>query len=86
MPPARSADTDPEAERVQLELLRRAGPTRRAEMALGLSAAVIDLARAAIRRTLPYASEEEVGLRFVELHYGRELAAALRRHLRARRH
>jgi hypothetical protein len=80
-----TADTDPDAEKVQIELLRRAGPTRRAAMALSLSAQVIGLARRAIRRSLPGASEEEIGLRFVELHYGRELAAELRRFLSARR-
>lgn len=79
--PSRSADTDPEAEAVQLELLRRAGPTRRAQMALSLSAQVISLARAAYRRQMPDASETEIGLRFVELNYGRELAEAVRRHL-----
>jgi hypothetical protein len=39
------SDTDPEAERVQLELLRAAEPGRRAQMALDLSALVIVLAR-----------------------------------------
>lgn len=82
---ARSADTDPEAERVQIELLRRAGPARRAAMALDLSAMVIELARRAIRRNMPGASEQEVGVRFVELHYGSDLAAELRRFLDARR-
>jgi hypothetical protein len=80
-----SADTDPDAEKVQIELLRQAGPTRRAAMALSLSAQVIGLARRAIRRSMPGATEEEVGLRFVELHYGEELAADLRRFLAARR-
>jgi hypothetical protein len=54
-------------------------------MALSLSAQVIGLARRALRRSLPNASEEEIGLRFVDLHYGRELAAELRRFLAARR-
>ena len=54
-------------------------------MALSLSAQVIGLARRAIRKSLPGATEEQVGLRFVELHYGRELAAELRRFLSARR-
>jgi hypothetical protein len=80
----RSADTDPEAEAVQLELLRRAGPTRRAQMALSLSAQVIGLAKQAYRRQMPGASETEIGLRFVELNYGRELAEAVRRHLAER--
>ena len=81
---ARSADTNPEAEAVQIGLLRRAGVGRRARMALSLSGQVIGMARRALRRSLPGATEEEVGLRFVELHYGRELAADLRRHLAAR--
>jgi hypothetical protein len=80
-----SSDTDPDAERVQIGLLRQAGPTRRAALALSLSAQVIGLARRAIRRAIPAATEEEVGLRFVELHYGEDLAADLRRFLSARR-
>ena len=48
-------------------------------------AQVIGLARRAIRRSLPGATEEEVALRFVELHYGRELAMDLRRFLSAPR-
>lgn len=82
---ARSPDTDAEAEAVQIDLLRRAGAPRRARLALSLSATVIGLARRAIRRSLPNASEEQVGLRFVQLHYGRELASELRQHLAARR-
>ena len=88
MPPsmrARSADTDPDAAEVQIALLRKASVGRRAAMAFSLSAQVMGLARDAIRRTLPNASEEEVGLRFVGLHYGEELAAGLRRFLAARR-
>ncbi len=76
------SDTDPEAERVQLELLRAAGSGRRAQMALNLSALVILLARRGLRTTLPPgASEEDAALRFVELHYSRELADGVRRRL-----
>jgi len=76
------SDTDPEAERVQLELLRAAQPGRRARMALDLSALVIVLARRGLRTTLPPgASEHDAALRFVELHYGRELADGVRRRL-----
>ncbi len=69
---ARSADTDPEAEKVQIDMLRRAAPGRRAQLALSLSGEVIGLARRAIERSLPDASPLEVQLRFVELQYGRE--------------
>ena len=82
---ARSLDTDAEAEKVQIDLLRAAGVGRRAGMALSLSGLVIGLARRAIRRSLPGATEQEVGLRFVELHYGGELAPELRREIAARR-
>jgi hypothetical protein len=82
---ARSPDTDPEAEKVQIGLLQRAGVARRAHMALGLSAQVIGLAHRAIREAHPGLSATEAGLRFVELHYGAELAAGVRLHLAMRR-
>jgi hypothetical protein len=81
---ARSADTDPESEKVQLDLLRRAGPGRRAQMALSLSGEVIGLARRAIQRSLPEASQQEVQLRFVALQYGPGLSSELRLYLAAR--
>jgi hypothetical protein len=81
---ARSADTDPEAEKVQVDLLRRAGPGRRTQMALSLSGEVIGLARRAIQRSLPEASQEEVQLRFVALQYGQRLSSELGLYLAAR--
>jgi hypothetical protein len=82
---ARSADTDPETERVHFEMLRKAGPARRAQMALSLSAQVISLAHRAIRRSTGLTDPVEVGLRFVEIHYGPELAAGVRAYLAARK-
>jgi hypothetical protein len=81
---ARSADTDPEAENVQIELLRRAGPGRRTQMALSLSGEVIGLARRSIQRSLPEASPQEVQLRCVALQYGAALSADVKRYLSAR--
>jgi hypothetical protein len=82
MHPPPFSDTDPETERVQLELLRAAEPGRRARMALDLSALVIALARRALRATLPPgATDADAALRFVELHYGRDLADGVRRRL-----
>jgi hypothetical protein len=81
---ARSADTDPEAEKIQVALLRRAAPGRRVQMALSLSGEVIDLARRAIQRSLPDASPAEVQLRLVELQYGRRLSSELGLYLTAR--
>lgn len=79
-----SDDTDPEAARVQLALIRRASPAKRLSLALSLSRSVLGLSRRGIASRMPEASEQEVGLRFVELHYGRELAQALRARLARR--
>ena len=82
--PSRSADTTPEAERVQVALLRAAPVARRLHLAFALSATVIGAARRAIARARPNASPRELDLRFVELHYGADLAAALRADLERR--
>ena len=82
---ARAVDTDPAAEEVQFALLRQTSASYRVRLALSLSETVIGLARRAIRRALDEHSKTEVGLRFVELHYGRDLADALRVHLAGRR-
>ncbi len=76
--PARPADTAPDAERVQVALLRAAPVARRLHVAMALSATVIGAARRALARARPLASARELDLRFVELHYGAKLAADLR--------
>ena len=68
------SDTSPQAEKVQIELFRKASISRRVSLARSLSATMIWLSRRAIQRANPGFTEQEVGLRFVELHYGRELA------------
>ena len=79
------SDTDPETERVHLELFRRASPGRRIQLALSLSRSVMRLSRDGLARRLPGASPEERDLRFVALHYGADLADELRSDLASRR-
>ncbi|MDO8681089.1 MAG: hypothetical protein Q7R30_21430 [Acidobacteriota bacterium] len=79
--PPRPADTSVEAERVQIDLLRKAPVSRRLRLAWSLSATVIGVARRALARAQPDASQQDLDLRFVELHYGPDLAAALRAEL-----
>lgn len=79
------SDTDPEAARVHLELLRGASAERRLRLAFSLSRTVMSLSRGGLSRILPGASQQEVGLRFVALHYGSLLAAEVRADLAARR-
>ena len=82
--PARPADTTPDAERVQVALLRAAPVGRRLHLALALSATVIGAARRGLLRSEPQASTREIDLRFVELHYGAAVAEDLRAELNRR--
>jgi len=79
------SDTDPETERVHLELLQRAPPGRRLRLALSLSQTVMSLSRGGLASRLPGASAEELGLRFVALHYGAALADEVRADLASRK-
>ena len=82
--PVRPADTTADAERVQVMLLQAASVARRLHTALSLSATVISAARRALTRLQPSMSSHERDLRFVELHYGRDIAAGLRLELARR--
>jgi hypothetical protein len=66
-----------EAEQLQAAGLRALSIGRRLHTAFGLSASVITLARRAIHRAAPSASHTAQNLRFVQLHYGEQLAAEL---------
>lgn len=72
------SDTSPEAERVQIELLRQATVTQRLNMALEMSDFAFGLSLRAIARVDSALSGDAVKLRFVELHYGVDLAKAIR--------
>jgi len=82
--PPRPSDTSAEAERVQVDLLRAAPVSRRLHLAWSLSASVIGSARHALARQNPRLSQPDLDARFVELHYGRELATELARELARR--
>ncbi len=81
----RARDTSAEAGRVQTDLLRSAGPQRRLEVVLHLSRTVIGLARRGLHRARPEATEEEIDLLFLRVHYGDDLADRVAALLRARR-
>jgi hypothetical protein len=73
----RSTDTSPEAHRVQIAILRAAGPARRAEMGLSMSANGRAVLRRNLRQRHPLASEQELTVQMVSLCYGKELAQQL---------
>lgn len=69
----------------QLELLRAAGPARRAGLAMRLSNAMIYMSRQNLARLHPELDEEGVRLLWAEHHYGKELTDRVRTYLAARR-
>lgn len=75
------SDTHPDVERIQIELLRRAGPENRLAQALSLTATVINLSRQTIAERNPGLNPQEFDIKCIELYYGRELAMRLRNFL-----
>lgn len=81
-----TTDTSPEAEAVQLELIRRMPPGLRAWKALQMSARLMREGKAAIARNHPDFSTREIEIEFIALNYGRELADAVARYHADRNH
>ena len=79
-----SSDTTPEAEKIQIELLRKATISRRMSIVRSLSQTVMYLSRRAIKRANPSFTEREVDIAFVANHYGQDLAERLRIYLKQR--
>lgn len=77
-------DTDPKAAAVQRAILQRMGPAGRFSLMADLSDEVISLAHQAIRRAHPELDDAGILVRFVNHHYGPELAEGVRRRLAPR--
>ena len=72
------SDTSPQAEKVQIELLRRTTAAERLRRTFSMTALVMQLSRRAIARAHPNLSEEERGRKFIEVQYGKDLAQRIR--------
>jgi hypothetical protein len=79
-------DASVEAEAVLLELIRGIAPSQRIDKSLRLSSELLRCAKAAIRRRYPEFTEDEIAVKFIELHYGSELATAVRARLESAAH
>jgi hypothetical protein len=79
-----TTDTSDEAAAVQLEGMRRMSGTERTNKMCKLSSSLRRMAMDAIRRRHPEYDQHEIRLKFIELTYGKELADAVRDHLRER--
>ena len=78
---SQSSDTCPQAEKVQIELIRKSSIAKRVSAVRSLSQTAMYLSRRAIQRRNPSLSKREVGLAFVANHYGQDLAERLRLYL-----
>lgn len=73
-------DTSREAEQVQARLLAEKTPAERLMLAARLTQDVIQASKRAIARVHPEFTPRQVEHMFIELHYGRELADAVRKY------
>jgi hypothetical protein len=75
-------DTHPEAEKVQIELIRQASIAKRISLMRSLTAMLINLSRQGIAKSNPGMNAQEVDLRWAELNYGMKLASEVREYLK----
>jgi hypothetical protein len=80
-----SVDTHPDAEAVQISLIRNATVAKRFEVMRSLTRTVMMLSRRAIQRANPDLDETEIDIKFVAYHYGEDLANRLREYLSRQR-
>jgi hypothetical protein len=82
---SQSPDTAPQAEKVQIGLIRKSSVSKRVSRVLSLSQTTMYLSRRAIQRANPLLSEGEVDIAFVANHYGEILAESLRSYMEHKR-
>jgi hypothetical protein len=76
------SDTHPDAERVQIELMRQASVADRVAIMRSMTNLAIRMSRQAIAEAHPEFNSQEVALYWVELHYGKKLADELREYIK----
>lgn len=80
-----SSDTHPEAERVQVEILRRMSIADRLDLVGALNRTARSVAIAGIRSRLPEATAAEIEAELMELLLGREVARRVEEFRRSQR-
>ena len=71
-------DTHPDVRSVQDAILRRMSAQEKVRIVSSMTRTMIYHARRSIRRSHPDLTDREIDLRFVELHYGEDLARGMR--------
>jgi len=80
-----SRDTNPEAEKFLISLLRKTSTSKKLDQVLAFSSSIIKLSKRAISRANPDLSDREKDILFVKYHYGKELADKLHAYLEQRK-
>ncbi|HUS38376.1 MAG: hypothetical protein WBF93_09690 [Pirellulales bacterium] len=73
-----ATDTHPDADAMQIELLRQASISQRLMMMRSMTSVVVQSSRRACQRANPGLTRQELDLLFVHLNYGRDLADRVR--------
>lgn len=76
-----SIDTDINAEKFLISLIRKASTSKKIAQVRSLSQTTIQLSKRAIARANKHLDEREVNLLFVAYHYGNDLADRLKKYL-----
>ncbi|MFQ5709286.1 MAG: hypothetical protein ACE5HO_17655 [bacterium] len=77
-----SVDTQPQAEKLQISLIRQASLAKRISLVRSLSNTTLQLSRRALAAANPDLNQKELQILFVELNYGVELANRFRKRIR----
>ncbi len=75
------SDTSPEAEKVQIDLLRRMSVAQRLGRVRGWTRTLVHLSREGLARANPGLDHRELDLLWVEHQYGPDVAVRLRKYL-----
>ena len=73
-----SPDTSPEAERIQIELIRKMSPAKKFNLVRSMTRTMILASRENIRSLHPDLNEKDLNILFIELYYGQDLATRVR--------
>ena len=76
-----SKDTHPDAEKYQIELIRKASFSKRLSLLRTMTQTARLHSYRAIKRANPGLSDRDCDILFVEYHYGKELAEKLKKYL-----
>ena len=76
-----SFDTNPDAEKKQISLIRKMSVREKFSQVCSLSSVIMQLSKRAIARANSNLSKKEIDLLFIEYHYGKDLAARVKKYL-----